>query len=85
MMSLQGFNRVTAASALISGQALLEIVGTLLVFKAGIAPGQSYLRNMGLVTLSSALIAACVGTTAPCCLFALASKCTVATISSCRL
>ncbi|KAL3154194.1 hypothetical protein ABBQ32_013706 [Trebouxia sp. C0010 RCD-2024] len=58
---LQGFNRVTAVSLLISGQALLEIAGSVLVFKAGLALRGSYLRSMGLVTLLSAFIAACVG------------------------
>ena len=61
---MQGFNRVTAVSLLISGQALLEIAGSLLVFKAGLGLHGSYLRSMGLVTLSSAFIAACVGITA---------------------
>ena len=60
-MVMQGFNRVTAVSLLISGQALLEIAGSVLVFKAGLALHGSYLRSMGLVTLSSAFIAACVG------------------------
>ena len=63
-MLMQGFNRVTAVSLLISGQALLEIAGSVLVFKAGLGLYGSYLRSMGLVTLSSAFIASCVGTTA---------------------
>lgn len=63
VMVMQGFNRVTAVSLLISGQALLEIAGSVLVFKAGLALRGSYLRSMGLVTLLSAFIAACVGTT----------------------
>lgn len=62
VMVMQGFNRVTAVSLLISGQALLEIAGSVLVFKAGLALHGSYLRSMGLVTLLSAFIAACVGT-----------------------
>lgn len=60
-MLMQGFNRVTAVSFLISGQALLEIAGSVLVFKAGLQLHGSYLLSMGLVTLSSAFIAACVG------------------------
>lgn len=63
-MLLQGFNRVTAVSLLISGQALLEIAGSVLVFKAGFGLHGSYLPSMGWVTLSSAFIAACVGITA---------------------
>ncbi|DBB06548.1 TPA: hypothetical protein ACH3X1_012088 [Trebouxia sp. C0004] len=58
---LQGFNRVTAATMLISGQALLEIAGTLAVFLGGLGSHENYLRNMGLVTLASAFISACVG------------------------
>lgn len=58
---MQGFNRVTAVSFLISGQALLEIAGSVLVFKAGLQLHGSYLLSMGLVTLFSAFIAACVG------------------------
>ncbi len=59
---MQGFNRVSAASMLISGQAVLEIAGTLAVFLGGLSAHEVYLHNMGLVTLSSAFIAACVGT-----------------------
>ena len=59
---MQGFNRVSAASMLISGQALLEIAGTLAVFLGGVGSHDAYLRNMGLVTLVCALIAACIGT-----------------------
>ena len=58
---MQGFNRVTAATMLISGQALLEIAGTLAVFLGGLGSHETYLRNMGLVTLASAFISACVG------------------------
>lgn len=47
---------------LISGQALLEIAGTLAVFLGGLGSPQAYMRNMGLVTLSSAFLAALVGT-----------------------
>ena len=61
LMLMQGFNRVTAVSLLISGQALLEIAGSVLVFKAGLELHGSYLLSMGLVTLFSAFIAACVG------------------------
>ena len=66
LLLMQGFNRVTAVSVLISGQALLEIAGTVLVFKGGLGSHESQLRNMGLVTLLSAFIAACVGSTNPC-------------------
>jgi hypothetical protein len=62
---MQGFNRVTAATMLISGQALLEIAGTLAVFLGGMGSHETYLRNMGLVTLASAFISACVGITSP--------------------
>ena len=48
---------------LISGQALLEIAGTLAVFLGGLGSHEAYLRNMGLVTLASAFISACVGIT----------------------
>ena len=61
---MQGFNRVTAVSLLISGQALLEIAGTLAVFLGHVGPSSVYLHNMGLVTLLSAFIASCVGTSA---------------------
>ena len=61
---MQGFNRVTAVSLLISGQALLEIAGTLAVFLGRLGPSSVYLHNMGLVTLLSAFIAACVGSIA---------------------
>jgi hypothetical protein len=60
---MQGFNRVTAATMLISGQALLEVAGTLAVFLGGLGSHETYLRNMGLVTLTSASISACVGIT----------------------
>jgi len=60
---VQGFNRVTAATMLISGQALLEVAGTLAVFLGGLGSHETYLRNMGLVTLASASISACVGIT----------------------
>lgn len=62
---MQGFNRVTAATMLISGQALLEIAGTLVVFLGGLGSHETYLRNMGLVTLASAFVSTCVGITSP--------------------
>lgn len=61
LLLMQGFNRVTAVSVLISGQALFEIAGTVLVFKGGFGVHESQLCNMGLVTLLSACLAACVG------------------------